>query len=389
MTKETLLPGTRRLLGKPTARERIREVILKNGNKYMTAAELNIDIPEHTIGSIYNSTSNMVLRFDELERNAHNGYRLTNKGLKYAHLQCSKPQTPELELESEAKPYEMIPPPKEPIPNGASGVIETRLTTPQVKVVHVAEGVGSRKHPVHWTPQEKALLASTTYHLRAEGHSTSIAFGLAQAKALPPERRRELQANQWEEVGVWLYPMLDAIKEAYAEAGAKEEPPPPPPPATDELLTMLLERGTALFKKVLIEALTSKEVKDMLVPQRAELKPEGTPAQIPRHDPSPVGAEKKQLPRIMIIGLPKPHQQAEVAESYKGQLDIRFESTDTNTVQVRAKATGVKTTLILSDHVNHKVVNTFKYADLPFERIAGHISNLKQRLTEIAKEHMQ
>lgn len=353
-----------------TARERIIEV-LKTQQRPLASAELQLLMPEFKAGNIYTTTSSMVYKYKDLKKNSDGKFYL-----------------PEWDKQ-EQQPTETPPPPPPPPTTPLSEVPRGKITF----LPHKAS-----KPKIHWTPEERVNLAVATFDIKREKlFAIDVAFDVAQRKVLAPGRRRHItQFN--EQVGAWLQPMLDAMARVpstpvQASQSAQTAPPVPTPQPTQnnssDALEKLLEPWAKWLKAVMTEAFVdamSRQIAPVAVPDKEQPAANETPVPVPKHNPEMPETERVRLPRVLVIGIPKPHQQQEIVKEYAGKLDIRYAHTDDPSAMIKQRMAGVDMVIVLKDHCNHRVTETVRFGDVPFKIFPGHITAAKENLTKFYEE---
>lgn len=361
-------------MSKRTARQAIKDAITANDNRLMNAGEIRAAIPldEVTTQAIYNSLSTMKLTYKELDY-VNGTYRLNT-----------------------------LPP--HPIDVQFDKAVEERLSQPPVEVAQeagsealnvVVKPVGlvaeapqypeqDRRSKIQWSPDEQWTLARQVHTIRKDGYSDLLlAIEKAQRQVLPKERRRAITNRNM--VGDWLYPILDILKHndtlQAAVKALENRPPPPPPPlnyaelGTNLMLSELLQRGTVLLRNIMIQALTSKEVQDML-------RPPAPPTEVPRHNPTPFGIERERLPKVMIYGLHKPIHRQEIERDFKDKLLVRWGDTKDPGAMLKQKNAQMDKVFVLTDYVPHSLTDTMKSELVPYQMLTGSITRLREALNE-------
>jgi hypothetical protein len=343
-----------------TARERIKEELGKGG--MLTSAELQEKLPEFNRGNIYTTISGMKLKWKEV----------VQEGDKYRLIE-------DAQADKQPEMCDCL----DVCGDDRTAKEKGLVCAEKARVQQVPPGVGGRKPPVHWTTEERDILAVEFYKLKTEApHSASTAFGLAQM-ILPESRRREI--TDWQvQVGTWLQPrlaLLEMAHQRHATAPQQATAPAPIPPHTQpqlstyDLVLELVGRCRSLIKDAVGEAL-----KEHLV--AAEV----TAPKPPKHNPEMQSDGKVKLPRIMIVGLHKAHQQQEVTKEFEGMLDLRFSNTDEPPPLIRSRVASCDRVVLMSDYINHKIRDHFKYANVPHELQSGGVGVLKSKLADYAKE---
>lgn len=373
---------------KRNSRQAIKDAIQGQGNRPMDAGEIRALIPldEVTTQAIYNSLSTMKLQYKELD---YDNGKYTLKALppfqepveqrhseppvEIAQAAGSEALNMEVSIsEAIAKDY----------PFGAVEQINQRVQMEQLE-----REQPDRRTKIQWSAQEQWTLARQVHELRRGGYNDLLlAVEKAQRQVLPNDRRRTITNRQM--IGEWIYPMLDILKHNDTLQAAvktlENRPPPPPPPlnyaelATNLMLGELLARGRSMLKGMLIEALTSPEVKAMLNPPPV--------VNVPKHNPTPTSQEREKLPRIMIYGLRKPIHRNEISRDFKNIFDIRWGDTGDPGVILKQKNASMDKVFVLTDYVPHSFTDTMKSEIVPYQMITGSITRLREVLNDYATQ---
>lgn len=367
---------------KRNSRQAIKDAIQGQGNRPMDAGEIRALIPldEVTTQAIYNSLSTMKLQYKELDYD--NG--------KYTLKALPPFQEPVEQRHSE--------PPVEVAQVAGSEALNVEYITPWKPDMHVegtetgrfpSQPVGEldRRTKIQWSAQEQWTLARQVHELRRGGYNDLLlAVEKAQRQVLPNDRRRTITNRQM--IGEWIYPILDILKHNDTLQAAvktlENKPPPPPPPlnyaelATNLMLGELLARGRGILRSMIVEAITSPEVKAMLNPAPV--------VNVPKHNPTPTSQEREKLPRIMIYGLRKPIHRNEISRDFKNIFDIRWGDTGDPGVILKQKNASMDKVFVLTDYVPHSFTDTMKSEIVPYQMITGSITRLREVLNDYATQ---
>lgn len=399
-----------------TARTRIIEV-LKEQKRPLASAELQMLLPEYTAGNIYTTTSTMVMKYKELRKN--------DKGKFYL------PEWDQPEVEQAVAPTPTPPPPPPDIPlmpNGepnpliealnrdapfseveAANAIVSRVYAeeaqrqrkPNTPLHDVPKGKFSvihqhRKPKVHWTAEERADLAVTTYEIKREKlWTTDVAFDAAQRKCLSPDRRRKI--TSWnDQVYSWLLPLLEALGRLKQAPPAAPQAPAEQPQVTthqptqnfsSQTLEQMLEPWAKWLKAVLteafVDAMTRQATGTVVVPelgkeQPAEQKPE-PPA---KHNPEMPDSGKVKLPRVVVYGINSKNRN-DLEKEFKDAYDLRWGDPDSPGLRIKQVCSDADMVIAMRNHIPHSLTDTMKREQVKPLLISGHINALRETLEQL------
>lgn len=342
-----------------------------------------------------------------------------------------------------------------------------------VPVTVVPEGVRGRAPRVVWTPEEKYAIAKEVARLQKAQPHLSIMSAVRLAQEVLPEKRRRLVQIQTRHHIPWIDDLLaqartevDSEVDTESQKVQQQVTPQPADPAqsepaetstttnesrqagmltqlgdlaqqavmlaqhpefasTSQLLDILMQRIGQTFKSMLLDVLSSDEMKAILMDVRSPTSAEqsaaavltpvrpgsasahaqtfstGGPAplsalQATEADVQPVVTRQRQpetakaaakqtaprLKRVLVMGL-IPNQIQEVANEFKGALDMRFWRTDQSANLLKSLSKQVDQTVIMTDFIAHSHEGLIKNSGVPYVRQPGGITKLKDTLTHI------
>lgn len=344
----------------------------------------------------------------------------------------------------------------------AAGQLSLLEDADDVAVTMVPEGVRGRAPRVVWTHEEKLSIAKEVLRLQKSQVHLSVMSAVRMAQDILPEKRRRLAQIQNRHHIPWIDEYLaqaraeeatqsahvtnEPIEEDAKPAGLAAATPSesvsigqqlgdfaqqaallaqhPEFATTTQLLDILMQRIGQNFKAMLLDVLSSDEMREILLGVRSPTAAEQsaaavlTPArpEVPSAHaqsfspgmPTPLSSLQAQdvvsqpavtrqrapdtakesklaaprLKRVLIMGL-IPSQIQEVANEFKGALDLRFWRTDQSANLLKALSKQVDQTVIMTDFIAHSHEGMIKNAEVPYVRQPGGITRLKDTLTHI------
>lgn len=326
-----------------------------------------------------------------------------------------------------------------------------------VSVTQVPAGVKGRSPRVVWTSEEKYAIAKEVVRLQKAQPHLSIMTAVRQAQQILPEKRQRLAQIQNRHHIPWIDDLIAQVRneepvdnpnravdtnedrDATTTSAQPEEEQKAPTPvdvpaspslfaefaSTSEIMDILMQRLGQTFKTMLLEVLSSDEMREILSGVRSPTAAEQsaaavlTPArpgpatahsqafapsaptplsalQSPSAEPYPAVTRQRmpepskatakidspRLKRVLIMGL-IPNQIQEVTNEFKGALDLRFWRTDQSANLLKSLSKQVDQTVIMTDFIAHSHEVLIKNASVPYVRQSGGISRLKDTLTHI------
>lgn len=96
------------------------------------------------------------------------------------------------------------------------------------------------------------------------------------------------------------------------------------------------------------------------------------------------GTERKKL-KVLVVGL-LPGQKAQIEQEFGNELDLRFAESSLMGKALKKKVLGCDYCISMVNFIGHPTENTILSTDIKYEKVAGGMSSLRDRLTSLYVE---